>query len=59
MGREGSPPAHPPTPRLNDATLLTAMETAGKTLDEREPSEAMKENGLGTQPPEPTSSRRC
>ncbi len=37
-----------PPPRLNDATLLTAMETAGKTLDERELSEAMKENGLGT-----------
>ncbi len=37
-----------PPPRLNDATLLTAMETAGKALDERELSEAMKENGLGT-----------
>jgi DNA topoisomerase-3 len=37
-----------PPPRLTDATLLTAMETAGKTLDERELSEAMKENGLGT-----------
>jgi DNA topoisomerase III len=37
-----------PPPRLSDATLLTAMETAGKTLDERELSEAMKENGLGT-----------
>ncbi|MBM4781324.1 MAG: DNA topoisomerase III [Archangiaceae bacterium] len=37
-----------PPPRLTDATLLTAMETAGKTLYERELSEAMKENGLGT-----------
>ncbi len=37
-----------PPPRLTDATLLTAMETAGKTLDERELSDAMKENGLGT-----------
>ncbi|MBL8920198.1 MAG: DNA topoisomerase 3 [Myxococcaceae bacterium] len=37
-----------PPPRLTDATLLTAMETAGKTVDERELSEAMKENGLGT-----------
>jgi DNA topoisomerase-3 len=37
-----------PPPRLNDATLLTAMETASKTLDERELSEAMKEHGLGT-----------
>ncbi len=34
--------------RLTDATLLTAMETAGKTLDEKELSDAMKESGLGT-----------
>ena len=33
---------------LSEATLLTAMETAGKTLDEKEPSDAMKETGLGT-----------
>jgi DNA topoisomerase-3 len=37
-----------PPKRLTDATLLTAMETAGKTLDEKELSDAMKENGLGT-----------
>ena len=37
-----------PPKRLNDATLLTAMETAGKALDEKEFSEAMKETGLGT-----------
>src|SRR5262249_46180521 len=37
-----------PPPRLTDATLLTAMETAGKTLDEKELSAAMKECGLGT-----------
>jgi DNA topoisomerase-3 len=37
-----------PPPRLTDATLLTAMETAGKTLDEKELSAAMKESGLGT-----------
>ncbi|MEI9937921.1 MAG: DNA topoisomerase 3 [Pseudomonadota bacterium] len=37
-----------PPPPLNDATLLTAMETAGKTLDEKELSEAMKDSGLGT-----------
>jgi DNA topoisomerase III len=37
-----------PPKRLNDATLLTAMETAGKTLDEKELSDAMKETGLGT-----------
>ena len=34
--------------RLTVATLLTAMETAGKTLDEKELSDAMKETGLGT-----------
>ena len=38
---------HPPK-RLNDATLLTAMETAGQTLDDRELSEAMRDRGLGT-----------
>jgi DNA topoisomerase III len=37
-----------PPPPLTDATLLTAMETAGKTLDEKELSDAMKESGLGT-----------
>ncbi len=37
-----------PPKRLNDATLLTAMETAGKTLDDKELSAAMKESGLGT-----------
>ncbi len=34
--------------RFTEATLLTAMETAGKTLDDKELSEAMKESGLGT-----------
>jgi DNA topoisomerase-3 len=37
-----------PPKRFTDATLLTAMETAGKTLDEKELSDAMKECGLGT-----------
>jgi len=37
-----------PPKRLTEATLLTAMETAGRTLDEKELSEAMKETGLGT-----------
>src|SRR5581483_8501274 len=37
-----------PPKRFTEATLLTAMETAGKTLDEKELSDAMKENGLGT-----------
>jgi DNA topoisomerase-3 len=37
-----------PPPPHNDATLLTSMETAGKTLDEKELSEAMRDSGLGT-----------
>lgn len=37
-----------PPKRFTDATLLTAMETAGKTLDEKELSDAMKDCGLGT-----------
>ena len=37
-----------PPKRLTEATLLTAMETAGRTVDEKELSEAMKETGLGT-----------
>ncbi len=37
-----------PPKRFTEATLLTAMETAGKTLDEKELSDAMKERGLGT-----------
>lgn len=37
-----------PPPRLTDASLLTAMETAGSTLDDKKLSEAMREKGLGT-----------
>ena len=37
-----------PPRRFSDATLLTAMETAGKSLDEKELSDAMRKNGLGT-----------
>jgi DNA topoisomerase III/TRC40/GET3/ArsA family transport-energizing ATPase len=37
-----------PPKRFTEATLLTAMETAGKTLDDRELSDAMKDSGLGT-----------
>lgn len=37
----------PPRP-LTDATLLTAMETAGRELGNRELEEAMRERGLGT-----------
>ncbi|MBL8217059.1 MAG: DNA topoisomerase 3 [Bryobacterales bacterium] len=37
-----------PPKRFTEATLLTAMESAGKTLDDKELSDAMKETGLGT-----------
>ena len=37
-----------PPKRLSDATLLSAMEHAGKLLDDAELSEAMAERGLGT-----------
>ncbi|MCB1820439.1 MAG: DNA topoisomerase 3 [Candidatus Competibacteraceae bacterium] len=37
-----------PPPRLTEATLLTAMETAGRQLEDKELSAAMKESGLGT-----------
>jgi DNA topoisomerase-3 len=37
-----------PSKRFTEGTLLTAMQTAGQSLDERELSEAMKETGLGT-----------
>jgi DNA topoisomerase-3 len=37
-----------PPRRFTEATLLTAMETAGKTLDDKELSQAMRDRGLGT-----------
>jgi DNA topoisomerase-3 len=37
-----------PPPRYNEATLLSAMETAGKLIDDDELRDAMKEHGLGT-----------
>src|SRR3954462_14105096 len=37
-----------PPPRFTHATLLTAMETAGRTLEEKELSDAMRDLGLGT-----------
>ncbi|HEY6149960.1 MAG TPA: DNA topoisomerase 3 [Gaiellaceae bacterium] len=37
-----------PPPRYTEATLLSAMETAGKFVDDEELREAMKERGLGT-----------
>jgi DNA topoisomerase-3 len=35
-------------PRYSDGTLLTAMEHAGKQVDEEEASRAMRDRGLGT-----------
>ena len=37
-----------PPARYTEATLLSAMETAGKLIDDEELREAMKESGLGT-----------
>jgi DNA topoisomerase-3 len=37
-----------PPSRFTDATLLTAMETAGRAVAEREIADAMRERGLGT-----------
>ena len=37
-----------PPKRFTEGTLLTAMQTAGQSLDEKELSDAMKETGLGT-----------
>ena len=37
-----------PPPRYTEATLLSAMETAGKLIGDEELREAMKERGLGT-----------
>lgn len=37
-----------PPPRYTEATLLTAMETAGRLVDDEALAEAMKEKGLGT-----------
>lgn len=37
-----------PPKRFTEGTLLTALQTAGQTLDEKELSEAMKDTGLGT-----------
>jgi DNA topoisomerase-3 len=37
-----------PPPRYTEATLLSAMETAGRLINDEELREAMKESGLGT-----------
>ena len=40
-----------PPPRYTEATLLSAMEGAGKLVDDEDLAEAMKERGLGTPAP--------
>ena len=45
---ESEPKETKPPPRYSEATLLSAMETAGKLIDDDELREAMKERGLGT-----------
>jgi DNA topoisomerase-3 len=47
-GVEAVPKKTRPPRRFTDATLLSAMETAGAALDDRELSLAMKQRGLGT-----------
>ena len=37
-----------PRPRFTEASLLTAMQTAGKLIEEDDLKEAMKEKGIGT-----------
>jgi DNA topoisomerase III len=37
-----------PPPRYTEGTLLSAMETAGKRIDDEELRQAMKDSGLGT-----------
>jgi DNA topoisomerase-3 len=47
-GVEVKPNQTKPPPRYTEATLLTAMEGAGKLVDDDELREAMREKGLGT-----------
>ncbi|HWN66816.1 MAG TPA: DNA topoisomerase 3, partial [Haliangium sp.] len=46
-----------PPRRYSDASLLGAMETAGKLVDDEEMREAMKESGIGTPATRATSPR--
>jgi DNA topoisomerase III len=48
VAAESEPKETRPPPRYTEATLLSAMETAGKLIDDEELREAMKEHGLGT-----------
>jgi DNA topoisomerase-3 len=48
VAAESEPKETRPPARYTEATLLSAMETAGKLIDDEELREAMKESGLGT-----------
>lgn len=48
LGAKAEKKTTKPPSRFTEATLLTAMETAGKTVEEKELSDAMKDTGLGT-----------
>lgn len=48
LAAKAEPKVTRPPPRLNDASLLTAMEHAGRHLGDKELSDAMKDSGLGT-----------
>ena len=48
ISAELRPEATKPPPRYTEATLLSAMERAGRMVEEEELAEAMKERGLGT-----------
>ena len=51
------PLATQPPPRFTEATLLSAMEGAGKLVEDDELREAMREKGLGTPATRARSSR--
>src|SRR5262249_20121318 len=48
MSAEGLEKQTKPPGRYTEASLLGALETAGRTIDDEELGEAMKESGLGT-----------
>ncbi len=48
LGAKAEKKTTKPPARFTEATLLTGMETAGKALEEKDLSDAMKDTGLGT-----------
>lgn len=47
-----------PKPLHTEATLLSAMETAGREIEDEELRQALKDCGIGTPPPVPPSLKR-